>query len=169
MSAKKKNSKMIMRFVFLFLAIVWMGVIFLFSAQDSHKSSELSGHVTQTTQKTFFPKWSEYPKEKYTAEMSTLEYFIRKAAHFSEYLLLGFLIAGFLSTFSISYIWVFLIAISASFLYAASDEWHQSFVEGRAMLLFDMLIDTIGSAFGSVIMIALHASIRLKKLSGSGK
>ena len=42
---------------------------------------------------------------------------------------------------------MFLITIAICFLYAVSDEIHQYFVPGRACRLFDVLIDTSGSAF----------------------
>ena len=42
---------------------------------------------------------------------------------------------------------MFLITILICFLYALSDEIHQSFVPGRACRALDVLIDTSGSAF----------------------
>jgi VanZ family protein len=40
-----------------------------------------------------------------------------------------------------------LISILICFLYALSDEIHQSFVPGRACRILDVVIDTSGSAF----------------------
>lgn len=42
---------------------------------------------------------------------------------------------------------MFLITVAICFLYAISDEIHQYFVPGRACRVFDVLIDTSGSAF----------------------
>jgi len=37
------------------------------------------------------------------------------------------------------------------FLYACTDEFHQSFVPGRACLFRDVMIDTSGGAFAMII------------------
>ena len=42
---------------------------------------------------------------------------------------------------------IIIITVLICFLYAVSDEIHQSFVPGRACRLLDILIDTSGSAF----------------------
>jgi VanZ family protein len=75
--------------------------------------------------------------------------FTRVIAHFSEYAVLATL-----------WIWALepqfgrhgLIAAAAiSVLYAAGDEWHQSFVEGRDSDPVDFLIDCSGIAFAVVL------------------
>jgi len=38
-----------------------------------------------------------------------------------------------------------------AFLYAASDEWHQTFVPSRGGSIHDMLIDCCGAAFGLIL------------------
>ena len=71
--------------------------------------------------------------------------FTRVIAHFSEYAVLGGL-----------WIWALeprfgrrglIAAVAVSVLYAAGDEWHQSFVEGRDSDPVDFLIDCCGIAF----------------------
>jgi VanZ family protein len=46
---------------------------------------------------------------------------------------------------------IILITVLICFLYAVSDEIHQSFVPGRACRLFDIFIDTSGSVFFCLI------------------
>jgi VanZ family protein len=36
-------------------------------------------------------------------------------------------------------------------LYAASDEWHQTFIEGRVGCVTDVIIDTCGSILGVIV------------------
>ena len=71
--------------------------------------------------------------------------------HFVEYLILGFLLFQSITTddfFTINSIYgSILIGIS----FAISDEFHQNFVPGRHMSLFDILYDTIGLIFGIYI------------------
>ncbi|MCM8796361.1 MAG: VanZ family protein [Candidatus Omnitrophica bacterium] len=37
------------------------------------------------------------------------------------------------------------LTVLFGFLYGISDEWHQSFVPGRTVSVFDVLVDTLGS------------------------
>ena len=47
--------------------------------------------------------------------------------------------------------WAWLLAT----LYAATDEWHQSFVEARGPALLDVGIDSAGALTGALVMLAL--------------
>ncbi|MHB9145057.1 MAG: VanZ family protein [Symbiobacteriia bacterium] len=76
-----------------------------------------------------------------------LSFLIQKAGHFTEYLILALLIYRALRwTFAR---WpgrhVFLATLLACALWAASDEWHQSFVPQRTPHLRDVFIDTAGA------------------------
>jgi len=75
---------------------------------------------------------------------------LRKAAHMAEYGLLWFLWYRALRTPSP------LPAAAITLAYAATDEWHQSFVEGRHGTPVDVLIDAAGVA----LAIAIHARAR---------
>ncbi|MFK7969292.1 MAG: VanZ family protein [Bacteroidia bacterium] len=77
--------------------------------------------------------------------------YIRKAAHMTEYGLLAFLLLRWLRfVFPIRKALLFAFAIAV--IYASSDEYHQTFVEGRGGTPWDVLIDSggmlIGLAFG---------------------
>ncbi len=71
----------------------------------------------------------------------------KKGAHFTVYAVLALLFRRALppgrSIWALSWI----LAV----LYAASDEWHQSFVPGRHPQLTDVLIDACGAATGLLI------------------
>ena len=76
-----------------------------------------------------------------------LDFLLRKIAHVLEYLILTFLLwRAFKGSFSLSVFYLFIYPAAAAFLYAASDEFHQSFVSGRQGTLHDILIDGIGIA-----------------------
>ncbi len=68
----------------------------------------------------------------------------RPVAHFSEFALLAALWSWALAP------WLgrraLLAAGAISFLYALSDEYHQSFVKGRDSDPFDVIVDTLGIA-----------------------
>jgi VanZ family protein len=85
----------------------------------------------------------------------------RKAAHFIEYAILGFLAARAFRTSerpAISSRW-FLISLTIIVVYALLDEYHQSFVATRTGSIFDSLIDIAGG---------LTALILVRKLSRRG-
>lgn len=79
---------------------------------------------------------------------------IRKFAHFFIYLCLGFFLT--LSKNKITKKNVF-ITIFFIFLFACSDEYHQTFIHGRAGQLKDVFIDTLGGTIGSItVILALY-------------
>lgn len=80
-------------------------------------------------------------------QISTL--FIRKAAHFMEYFVLGILSYNWLLCYSnesqkkqILYAYIFAILV------AAMDESIQYFIPGRAAMVQDVLLDAAGAAVG---------------------
>ena len=79
----------------------------------------------------------------------------RKAAHFTEYAILGFLAARAFRTSprpAIRDRW-FLISATIVVVYALMDEYHQSFVPTRTASIFDSLIDIAG---GLTALIFIH-------------
>ncbi len=156
-------------YLYLVLTIMTMGMIFIFSSQDADQSSQVSGSVLDwiiTHTQTFLPG----------GVMSFLMHYIRKVAHFMVYFMLG--IFAFLGVRewirstekpipkepspkergsmlrriqSIGIPW--LIAV----IYAITDEFHQSFVPGRACQFRDVCIDSAGAACGiMIIWLILH-------------
>ena len=76
----------------------------------------------------------------------------RKVAHMVEYDVLAALLwraLGRSRPFSIAAL--FVLSFSLSVLYAASDEWHQSFVPGRQATVYDVMSDAAGAALGLLV------------------
>ncbi|MBF0710049.1 MULTISPECIES: VanZ family protein [unclassified Gemella] len=71
---------------------------------------------------------------------------IRKLAHITEYAVLGFFVYIHLLNCKINR--VNLVAGAVSIVYAASDEYHQTFIEGRSGNIIDIFIDAIGVMIG---------------------
>lgn len=84
--------------------------------------------------------------------LGTLDLILRKAAHMAEYGLLVFLLWRPLRELTSTR-----AAVAAAFaigvLYAASDEWHQTFVEGRHGTPVDVLIDSVGMAVAAALIL----------------
>lgn len=91
--------------------------------------------------------------------LESVDFFIRKFAHFIEYFVLGVL--SFLSLRDVRFFFKrqrvaqSALAILFCMLYAASDEIHQLFVSGRNGSVKDVLIDTLGSAFSVLICLGV--------------
>lgn len=79
-----------------------------------------------------------------------------KLIHFLEYMLLSLLLLMALGeTFSGSARTVLgIIAFTIAVIYAASDEFHQSFVPGRNADVADWLADSFGAALGSLAILS---------------
>ncbi len=88
-----------------------------------------------------------------------IHYGVRKTAHFVEYTVLGFLMWRALRAEGAGPPRQFFLALALCALYAASDEFHQSFVKGREASVRDVLIDSSGAAFG----LALFRSLKLRR------
>jgi len=135
--------------IFRVLVILWMIVIFLFSAADGDESSKTSGWVGRMIGSIFHSDFEDWTEEEQAAYAEKIEYPIRKAAHATEYAVLALLFFGALTfdgkkRYILS--WIFTV------LYACTDEFHQLFVPGRAGRLFDVGVDSLGALGGLLIL-----------------
>ncbi len=91
-------------------------------------------------------------------EMGLIHAFIRKAGHVIEYFILGLLLfrafRGDL-TGSWSWRWSF-FAVIVVVLWAATDEFHQSFVPTRMASAVDVGIDTAGGILAQFVSVLWH-------------
>ena len=123
------------------LCILWMLVIFWFSAQVADDSQEMSDVFVRLLDALFS---LDIMKNEIIRDMTS--FLVRKAAHMSEYavlaILLGLTIRGYKKE-----PWL-LLALAATAAYAATDEFHQLFVEGRSARIFDVTVDFVGGVIG---------------------
>ena len=131
----------------LMLLILWMILIFCFSNQKADDSSKLSDGVIVRVASVFVK--GDLTKNKKDELIDKYTFIIRKAAHFSIYLILGIFSINLLSSFDIKRIIAFSGLIC--FIYACTDEFHQLFIMGRSCEMRDVLIDTLGSFVGILI------------------
>lgn len=134
------------------LALAWMCMIFAFSAQESEESGEVSGAFSQqivsAAGKLFHLNINDEELLRIAAAIETP---LRKAAHMTEYAALSVLIYICLEK------WKHAIAFAA--FYAATDEFHQLFVPGRAGRIGDVLIDSVGAVLGVAFFIGVKKCI----------
>ena len=139
----------------------WMIVIFQFSAQPAVKSSKMSGTVAYGVvikcNELFDLGFAEEDLQRYTIN---IEHLVRKAAHMAEYAVCGNLMFACMAGYWKRSGKLYLAALAATFLYAATDEFHQLYVAGRAGQFGDVCIDTAGAAIG---LLALYFVLRCKE------
>ena len=128
-----------------------MIIIFLFSAQQGSSSGSLSTSVLNIVSSAWN---SVLPNINFNEGYVHL--LIRKGAHFSVYLVLGILTSNALRISGVPLKKQILYAFVISVLYAASDEFHQSFVPDRGPSIVDVGIDSAGATVG----ISLYQGIR---------
>lgn len=128
-----------------------MAMIFIFSSKEVGISLGQSSQVTRWVCRLIFFRFGEMTAEQQTFLVTELDFFIRKLAHFSVYMLLGiFTYAAALGSGRLRYKGTAALLICA--LYAALDEVHQHFVPGRSMRLTDVCIDSLGALLGIFIL-----------------
>ena len=114
-----------------------------------------------------FRNFQSYEAEIQKTIIDGLTHIVRKAAHFTEYAVMGFLWYLLLRKKRNNII----LSISATAFYAASDELHQRFVAGRSGQISDVMLDTCGGCFGvlaAFILLCVWYCCTDKKIMESG-
>ncbi len=158
----KKNKSV----VWFIITVVWMTVIFGFSAQPADASTDTSLRVGMTIGHMIVPGFSEMPKEEQIDYAEKIEFPVRKTAHATEYAILGCLLTNLCLSFSMrkAYMWGWLMGSA----YAATDEFHQLFVPGRSGQITDVMLDSVGCLIGCLLtclilhVVRKHASFQTR-------
>ena len=164
---EKKKSPVALRIVSLLLLIGWMGLIFYLSHQNADKSSLLSGGLIERVVKIIFPNMGGETLENLVA---SLQFIVRKGAHFSLYAVLGILsFISFVTYKAMPLALRCFISFLVSAVYAVSDEYHQTFIKGRSGELRDVLIDSAGALLGIILSLSIYLIHKAIKKGGSTK
>ena len=137
------------------LVIVWMAVIFVFSSQPGDASEETSQFAIYI--------FNLLGLDLYGFFGTLAQFIVRKCAHFTVYLVLYMLLFNALRE-SFSFKKALWLSMLAAFLYACSDEFHQSFVPGRGPAFKDVMIDSTGALVGLTIIYIKNLRNSKKKL-----
>lgn len=133
-----------------------MILIFVMSEFSGDISASQSGSVIEFFVKLFMPDFATLSAAEQLEIVSRYQYVVRKGAHFSVYALLGAFSFGFVSSFkNLKKYQSVIIAFLFSVFYAATDEWHQTFIPGRAGAFTDVLYDGAGAVTGILIFLLL--------------
>ena len=141
-----------------------MALIFLLSSQNAAVSSGTSGNVIRLIAGIFRPGFGSLPAAEQAEIVASLQFLVRKSAHFCLYMILGVL--SFLAVISYEKL-LFALRLTTScgicLLYAASDEI-QLFIPGRSGEVRDVMIDFSGAVLGIALSMLVFLLIcRIKK------
>lgn len=152
------------------LLILVYVMIFLFSADNGENSSEISRKVTKWLVHLYYRIVGSGGSGQIVAGyVDSAEATIRKLAHLTEYMLVGFL------SFSLAVMWMKsqlkgAMLVFVQLLFSASlDEFHQFFVPGRNASLKDIMIDIAGGVIGIGILFLMNCVFKLYKRRTGGR
>lgn len=193
--AKKEKRLLFWRIVLGVLIVCNMAVVFLFSSQSGTKSAAVSQKVTanmvELIPKDYLDKVTEPPKQSGTTtpEITTNEKKpnqkepqkelskeqlalikkwhtpIRKLAHMAEFGSLASLAFIFLLTWGGKILWRYAASLGFALVYAATDELHQLFRDGRGARLSDVAIDFAGAFIACTLALIVVMLVRRIKKS----
>ena len=102
------------KYLFFTLTVIHMILIFMFSSQNSDASSNTSHEFTRRILDMFLKNCSEKEIDKIVV---SVDFFVRKAAHFSIYFVLGIYVYFFIMQFDLKSDKIILISVFICFLY----------------------------------------------------
>ncbi len=126
---------------------LWMGLIFILSTDlgSAVHTSRILGPLLRWLKPDITPE-----------QMAFVHFLVRKGGHLSEYAVLAMLLVrAICSSPRAAPAWSWKaagLALAVAAAYAASDEFHQSFVSTRTASAGDVMIDTVGAAIGLVLV-----------------
>ena len=154
----KKNGNSLWILIAVLAAIVLMLAIYGFSSQTGSESQSLSDWLAESVIGKIISHLP--PVTQYGVRNA-----IRQHAHMFEYALLGIVMFFIVRLISRnrhpSPLFPVLPTLVFCLLFACLDEWHQTFVPGRAGRLSDVGIDAIGFVAGTALSLAVCALVCL--------
>ena len=140
---------------FAILTALWTVFIFSMSLKPADASSQISKGTLNALLDTFSPVIESVFGELADEKINILHTLLRKAAHFTEFFILGGIAFCFANELKIKplrlkHIW--LLPLMYGVFVAVTDEIIQLFVNGRAGRIFDVIIDTSGVIAAIIVM-----------------
>jgi VanZ family protein len=136
--------------------VAWAGLVLYASSGDFSASN--TSRIVRPLLLWLFPNIEE-------PSIQAVHFYVRKAAHFTEYAVLALLAARAFRTSSLNALrraW-WLAALSLVAAVALADEYHQSMLPSRTGTIYDSLLDMTGGA-AAVAFVALWQAARRRRV-----
>lgn len=137
--------------------LIWLGVIFIGST-DVLSAEHTSRFLVP------FLRWLK--PDISTEALAQIHFFVRKLGHVFEYAILAMLLWRAVrggTNLRVKMSFVFVGVWLTCGIFAASDEFHQSFVRSRTAALSDIFVDVCGATIGLAICLMVsrkHTSVK---------
>lgn len=154
------KKKLIILSIIVTIAITWCATIFKFSAMNSETSNGKSTGIVEQAIVKVLDATNEagitdsHPDDEKLAKAANLiNAPLRKVVHATVYFVLAIILLalGRIIFGSKKYLLTCVITILLCFIFAMTDEYHQTFVDGRTGQFMDVLIDTAGACIGTAL------------------
>ena len=154
------------RVILIALILCWMATIFSFSAADGAQSSSFSDKITIRVVHFLESDYEDLNVDAQEKLFNKVSFVVRKTGHFGEYGILAvlwiLLLLSFQKIRNLKTYIILMIPIMICFVYAATDELHQGFVDGRTPKVLDVMIDTVGGFAGAGVILIIWLFFRRK-------
>jgi VanZ family protein len=127
--------------------LLWM--IFIFIGSTDLMSAEHTSRFIGPFLRWFAPDIAE-------ATIASVQFVVRKGAHLTEYAVLAAFLYRALRYGNERFVRSAASAFIVAAIYAALDEFHQSFVPSRTSSPWDVMIDCLGATIGLALCLALR-------------
>ena len=151
--------------------ISWIpgAVIMISMCMCSSKAADESNDSSLSISDKIFTIYENITQTNYVGEekeqiMGIINHIVRKTAHFTEYAVLSITFAMHLTVIGWRRRWILILPVILSFLYASTDEFHQTFVSERAGMFKDVMLDTSGALVGSILFTLLLYAVTIHKI-----
>ncbi len=135
------------------LTLAVMVLIFRFSMEPAEQSDNTSGQISRKVIAVLYPDYERKAPEEQQEIYDSVQHSVRKAAHFTEYAVLGLMIRLCLESWLGRRRGLFCAAWGTGTLYAGTDELHQMVIDGRSGQWTDVLIDSGGVLTGAALAV----------------
>lgn len=152
--------KIIVKFL---LCVIWLGIIFYNGTRQGEISQRSSKQVVKIV--CMFMNIPSATSNRISIKFSDVNYYVRKNAHFFQYLILSILLCTVVKQIKLHKSSEIFLLLFLLLLFPVMDEFIQKFIPERTSNIFDIILDFSGGVLGMLILNVLGSANYLKKIS----
>ena len=131
------------------LCVIWLGIIFYNGTRQGEISQKSSKEVIKVA--SMFVKIPAATIDKPGIKFADVNFYVRKNAHFFQYLIFSILICAAVKQFKLCKSSEIFLLLFLLLLFPVIDEFIQKYIPGRTSNVFDIMIDFGGGILGMLI------------------
>lgn len=140
------------------LCVAWLAVIFYNGTRQGEVSQKSSKEIVKVISR--FINISPATMERASIKFSTVNFYVRKNAHFFQYLILSILICSVARQLKLCKSSEIFLVLFLLLLFPVADEFIQKYIPGRSSSILDIIIDFSGGILG---MLVFSFTVRSRK------